>query len=227
MPKLISEDQTGFMKDRNISTNIRKIIDIDEYCHKEGIEGMVLSVDFHKCFDTIETRFITNIMKYFNFGEKLCAWVALLFCDMRICTLNNGFTSEYFSPSRGIFQGNPIASYLYLLTGQLLNDQIAKNDKIKGIKIGQLEIKSIQFADDLNMPLIFEQETLTEALKELENFKKQVGLTINIQKSCIYRIGKMRGTTCLLNSEGIPWTNESINVLGVQIPMLIKLLMLT
>lgn len=100
--------------------------------------------------------------------------------------LSNGYTSEYFPVQRGLLQGNNIASYLFLLTGQILNDRIAQNGKIKGIKVGEVEIKSIQFADDLNMPMLFNQESLSEAIKELKLFQNQVGLQINLDKSVIY-----------------------------------------
>lgn len=98
--KLIAEDQTGFMKGRNIATNTRKIMDIDNFCEKEGIEAFVLSIDFERCFDIIEISSIDKIFDYFEIGERYRGWISLLFEDMMICTLNNGYTSEYFTPTR-------------------------------------------------------------------------------------------------------------------------------
>lgn len=215
--QLISEDQTGFMKNRNIATNIRKVIDIDEYCYQNDIDAIVLSVDFEKCFDSVEISSLPGILKYFNFGDNFSGWVMTLFRNMMICTMNNGYTSDYFTPTRGLFQGNPIASFLYLLAGQVLNDQIANNPRIKGIQFENKQIKSIQFADDLNMPLMFEQETLSEAFHEIQLFKQQVGLRINLQKLLIYRIGAIRDNTCILNSHGIPWENKCLKILGIEV----------
>lgn len=141
----------------------------------------------------------------------------LLFTDISICTLNHGFSSAYFCPGHGIFQGNPIASFAFLLVGQVLLDKIMTNDKIKGVIIHDQEIKAIQFADDLNMPLTFDQTSLDSVLNEFELFQKQVGLRCNLDKSCIKRLGTIHKSTVLLNSRGIPWTNESIKVLGVHI----------
>lgn len=118
LPKIISMDQTGFMKDRNIATNIRKIVDIDEYCQSHNIEAIVLSIDFERCFDTVETKELEKVLQYFNFGPKLIAWVQLLFKEILVCTSNSGFSSEYFVVTRGLLQGNPIASYTYLLYAQ-------------------------------------------------------------------------------------------------------------
>lgn len=38
-----------------------------------------------------------------------------------------------------------------------------------------------------------------------------------MSKSCIKRLGPISGSTILLDSEGIPWTNDVINVLGIDI----------
>lgn len=177
----------------------------------------MLSVDFERCFDSIELKSVDKILGYFNFGDNIRKWVRLLFHEMKICTSNYGYSSEYFTPTRGLFQGNPISSYLYLLTGQILNDCIQQNRKIKGIVLGDTVIKSIQFADDLNLPLLFDQESLYAVLQELANFKKQVGLDINLTKSVIYRIGCILHSTCILDSKGIPWSNGPIHVLGIDI----------
>lgn len=96
-------------------------------------------------------------------------------------------------------------------------DKIMHNDRIKGIVIGGQEIKAIQFADNLNMPLKFDQDSLDAVLDEFKLFQAQVGLKCNLDKSCIKRMGPIHESTLLLNSQGIPWTNQSIKILGIQI----------
>ena len=51
---LINQDQRGFMKERRISVNIRKIFELIQYCTENSIDAMILSMDFQKCFDKIE-----------------------------------------------------------------------------------------------------------------------------------------------------------------------------
>ena len=48
---IIHKDQRGFMKDRRISVNIRKLLDIIHHTKVEDLEAVVLSLDFVKCFD--------------------------------------------------------------------------------------------------------------------------------------------------------------------------------
>ena len=77
--------------------------------------------------------------------------VKMLYKDIQSCTLNNGWISEWFEPTRGLKQGCPASPYLFLLIGELLAILIRKNDYIKGIKIGGVEKKISQFADDTSL----------------------------------------------------------------------------
>ena len=47
---IIHRDQRGFMKERRISVNIRKMLDIMHEAEKEDLEAVVLSLDFVKMF---------------------------------------------------------------------------------------------------------------------------------------------------------------------------------
>ena len=52
--------------------------------------------------------------------------------------MNNGNFSEFFVPTRGLLQGNPIASYLFLLVVEILGQELRKNPKIEGINKGSI-----------------------------------------------------------------------------------------
>ena len=50
---LISDDQTGFMSGRQISTVIQKTMDVFELAQNLNAPGYVICTDFKKCFDLI------------------------------------------------------------------------------------------------------------------------------------------------------------------------------
>ena len=54
LPNIINYDQTGFLKTRFISENIRFIDGIIRYADQEHISGMLVFLDFEKAFDSIE-----------------------------------------------------------------------------------------------------------------------------------------------------------------------------
>ena len=52
---IIGPQQTGYIQGRFIGSNIRKLIDIIQYVENEQIAAVVISVDFEKVFDSVET----------------------------------------------------------------------------------------------------------------------------------------------------------------------------
>ena len=100
LPKLISNDQTGFIKDRFIGENIRAIDSIIKYSAAKDIPGLLLFLDFEKAFDTLEWSFLFKTLQHFEFGpspNELINWIKIFYADIESCFLNNGWTSDFFS----------------------------------------------------------------------------------------------------------------------------------
>ena len=62
---IIHTDQRGFMKDRRISVNIRKMLDILHQTEKEDLEAVVMSLDFVKCFDKCSFSILHGSLDFF------------------------------------------------------------------------------------------------------------------------------------------------------------------
>ena len=73
LPKLVNEDQVGYIKGRYIGQNIRIIKDIMTYTGKKNLPGYILLIDFEKAFHSIEWPFLIKCLKLYNFGEILYA----------------------------------------------------------------------------------------------------------------------------------------------------------
>ena len=62
---LIAKHQSGYMEGRFIGNNIRTMIDVIQHCDFEDIPAIMVSIDFEKCFDTIEfTAIEVTILSY-------------------------------------------------------------------------------------------------------------------------------------------------------------------
>ena len=81
MPKLITSDQTGFIKGRYIGQNVRLLNDLMEYTEANHIPGIFLLTDFKEAFDTLEWAFINKALKFFNFGPVIRRWISLRYCN--------------------------------------------------------------------------------------------------------------------------------------------------
>ena len=212
LPQLIDEDQTGYIKGRFIGCNIRIIEDVVMFTQKENISGILLNIDFEKAFDSIDWRFIDKSLEIFNFGTKFRKYIKTLYCNISTAIINNGEISDWFNPLRGVRQGCPISPYLFLLTVELLAINIRQNSEIKGINIGNSEIKLTQLADDTTC-FVQDLDSVKAVLNTFDSFNKCAALKVNKDKTKAYYLGNLRE-----HSEypfGLDWSEKKISSLGV------------
>lgn len=182
--------------------------------------AVIMVLDYQKCFDMIEYNAILGSLRYFNFGEKFISWIQLLFTHLELCVQNNGHMSDFFRATRAIQQGSPISSFLFLICGQVLHDLITNNTGIKGILMRDLQFLLSQFADDTTLFLSYDKETLEQVIFTLDLMHKNTGLTVNYDKTSIYRVGSLAGSSTKIYTTWVfNWTNEPINTLGVKIAL--------
>lgn len=46
LPQIIDHDQTGFMANRNISSNIRRAMEVAEFAREHQVPCMLMSIDY-------------------------------------------------------------------------------------------------------------------------------------------------------------------------------------
>ena len=130
--KIINKSQSGFIKGRYIGDNIRSLLEVIDLAEEENLSCIVLSIDFEKAFDTISWKFKKKCLSFFNFGESFQQWIKVFFTDITSCVLNTGWTTQFFSVSRGVRQVCPISPYLFLLCAEILGIAIRQSKDIKG-----------------------------------------------------------------------------------------------
>ena len=94
--EIISKDQSGFIKGRKISHNIRKSLDIMDFAKKQNIPMLILTIDMEKCFDHLEHQAIMASLKYLNFSNSFISWIKLFYNKFSICTQNFGYLSDFW-----------------------------------------------------------------------------------------------------------------------------------
>ena len=187
----------------------------------ENISGLMIFIDFHKAFDSLEWDFLYKCLEVFNFGEDFMRWVKTFYKNIESCTLNNGSFSEYFKLERGVRQGDPLSPYLFVLAIETLAIAVRQNSEIKGIVIGKEETKLLQYADD-STAILSDKNSATALFKLLDFFRSVSGLKINCTKTEGMWIGSARHSKS--KPFGIKWPDEPIKALGVYFTYDIKLL---
>ena len=166
---LIHSDQTGFLKGRNIQDNLRIIQDVVDYAQVNSIGGILVALDFKAAFNSIEHHFIWYALRCFGFGDSFIKWIKLLYNGSKLAVLNNGYTSEWFEPKRGIMQGCPISGMLFNLAVELLAIKIRQMVSIRGIMINNIEVNISQYADDATV-FVNDVESVEALVKQVEHF---------------------------------------------------------
>ena len=219
LPKLINNDQTGFIKGRFIGKNISLIDSIIKYTANKNIPGLILLLDFEKAFDTLEWPFIEKTLQHYGFGLSIQKWIRTLYCDIESCIINNGWMSDCFKIERGVRQGCPLSP--------VLANAIRRDPRIKGISISQIEIKLSQYADDTTLILDGSQDTLETSLDVIEKFSKISGLRLNNKKTEALWIGsKAISSELLCLEKDFKWQELKIKTLGVWLSIESELTML-
>ena len=211
---IVHESQTGYIKGRLASTNVRLVKDIIKYFKNRKESGAIMLVDFTKAFDVLDTTFLDFCLEKFNFGSSFRKWVRVLYTNIVSSVLVNGWTSEPFCVERGIRQGCPLSALLFVLAVEFMANKIRSNEVIKPFDIPKCSthFKLLQYADD-TLFFIRDECSLKEILDELCLFGKVAGPKLNKDKTIMMWIGD-KSKRWNLKQHDLIWTEKPIKYLG-------------
>ena len=217
--KLISEDQCGFIKGRNISTILRVIDDTVSHLNTENLPGILVGIDFAKAFDTISKTFIHDSIKMFGFGPEFQRCVSTLLTNTESAINHYGWISQSFQVERGIRQGCPLSPLLFVLAVELLAMKV-RSSKIKGQRVNhsstktdlnELRVAIQQFADDTTL-FLQDKEDLDIAMAIFQRFASISGLKMNRHKTQAMWLGRDKNNTQQYHN--LKWVKQ-IKILGI------------
>lgn len=194
MPTLISENQSAFVSRRQIQDNI--IVAHELYNHlkllRSGDNGAFgLKLDMNKAYDRIEWNFLQAVLEKMGFAQNWVDLVMSCVSSTKLAVMMNGSPGDFFTPTRGLRQGDPLSPFLFLFVNDVLSKMIIKacaSSLLDPIHIGPqaLGVSHLFFADD---SLFFLQATLQncEHLSDLlHTYCVASGQLINVEKSSIF-----------------------------------------
>ena len=79
-----------------------------------------MALGFQNAFNTEEHNFIYDVLRKFNFRNNFVEWMKLLHNAAELSVINNGYTSSWFQPSRGLQQGWPASAVLFALAVEIM-----------------------------------------------------------------------------------------------------------
>jgi hypothetical protein len=91
---------------------------------RSGTPGIICKLDLEKAYDHVSWEFLLYVLKRCGFGERWCGWIA--HCISTVCfSINiNRSPSGFFRSSRGLRQGDPLSSLLFVLVMEAFSRMI-------------------------------------------------------------------------------------------------------
>ncbi|KAL2081000.1 hypothetical protein ACEWY4_022853 [Coilia grayii] len=212
--KLIQFDQTGFIKGRMASDNIRRLMHIIEAADTLKEDSAVFSLDAEKAFDLLELPYLWTVLERFGFGEKYISMLQTLYSGATASVLTGSVQSPAFVLRRGTRQGDPCSPLLFALSLEPLAQAIRESKVISPITVGPSRHHISLYADDCLLFFSNIQKSLTNLLALFHEFHKVSGYKINWTKSALLPLNTAAKNTPL--PPGIPICT-SFTYLGIKI----------
>jgi exonuclease III len=192
MPSLISMEQRGFIKGRNIIDCICLASEAANLLHNKVFGGnLLLKIDITKAFDTLEWPFLITVLRGFGFCEKFCNWIDTILKSASLSISINGKMHGYFNCTRGVRQGDPLSPLLFCIAEEVLSRNISKLVadgqllSFKGTRNVSVPSHCL-YADDVLIFCNGRQSNLIALKKLFTRYAMVYGQVVNASKSTIY-----------------------------------------
>uniref|UniRef100_A0A803TLV0 Reverse transcriptase domain-containing protein n=1 Tax=Anolis carolinensis TaxID=28377 RepID=A0A803TLV0_ANOCA len=180
----ISPDQKGFLPGRNMSENVRCIVDIIEYYeHHHEKEIALLAIDAEKAFDNLNWSFFKLLFKELDIGFYFLNAIEAIYSRQTAKVTINNQQSREFKIEKGTRQGCPLSPLIFIFALELLINSIRKDKELKGTKIRNQEYKIRAFADDVICIIEEPRQQISKWMATIERFGNLAGFKLNKQKT--------------------------------------------
>jgi len=120
----ISKNQNAFVGERQILNAVLIANELIDSRVKLGRAGVVCKLDIEKVYDHVNWNFLIYILKRTGFRGRWIGWIRYYISSSSFAVLVNGLPTDFFLPSRGLCQGDPLSSLLFLLVMEVLTRMI-------------------------------------------------------------------------------------------------------
>lgn len=135
--------------------------------------------------------FLQVVLSKLGFDETFIGWIMACVSSVSFKVLVNGSKSDQFKPSRGLRQGDPLSSYLFISGQEILSKLLKKEFVLKnidGVKVSAraLPITHVMYVDDI---ILFSKATKNNAVafvKCIQKYYSWSGQSLNNSKSGVF-----------------------------------------
>jgi hypothetical protein len=231
MDKIISKPQNAFVKGRQILDSVLIANECLDSRIKSEEPGFLCKLDMEKAYDHVDWSFLMYLLRRCGFGEKWCSWIQHCITSVRFSVLINGIPSGFFGSSRGVRQGDPLSSFLFVLVMEAFSRMLgAFNDRglISGFSVGSREqdrvtMSHLLFADDTLVFCGANVSQIRHLGALLVCFEAAAGLKVNLSKSVLVPVGLVENVGQLAGLLGCGYGEVPLKYLGLPLGASFKL----
>lgn len=197
LPDLISKNQTGFVKGRNISENVLLAQEIIRDINKRNKRhNVVVKLEMTKAYNRVSEIFLTRVLRKFGFLKVMIDTVWRLISKNWYSVLVNGQSYGFFQSTRGLNQGDPLSPALFILSVEALSrglNILHRDTDYSGYCLPKwsLEINHLAYADDTILFTSADPQYIRKLIKVIREYEINSGQLVNNSKSRFYVHDKM------------------------------------
>ena len=120
LSSVIDSSQTAFLPKRWIGDNVLAHLETVDYLRATGQPGSMVFLDLAKAFDRIDRAWILRSLEALGAPACIPRWVQVLHGGTCATVAYNGWVTDPFPVSSGVFQGSPLSPILYVAASQPL-----------------------------------------------------------------------------------------------------------
>lgn len=189
LPKLISENQSGFVKRRLITENILLTQDIIRGAKSKNAGGnVVIKLDMSKVYNKLSRTFLSNVLRKTGFSENFIEMIFRLISNNWYSVIINGTRYGFFQINQRSQARWSLLSPLFILAAEVFTKALSSLHKRKDFigfsihKIGP-QINHLGYANDLVFFSSRNKRSINLIMKQFRNHQRASGQEINNDKS--------------------------------------------
>ena len=217
----VQGNQVGFVQGRLLCENVLLASELVTNFHAVGDTTRgCLQVDLAKAYDNLDWGFLLNVLQAINLPEVFIGWLKQCFTTPTFSEAFNGELIGFFPGRKGLRQGDPISSLLFVLAMDILSKKLDRGaiSSTYGLhpECEAPVVTHLSFADDVLIFFDGKQDSIHGIMSILEEFHTGTGLEVNRDKTALFLDGgNTQENSQLASSVGIQFGSLPVRYLGV------------
>lgn len=192
LPKIISQNQSGFVKGRNIIENMLLAQEIIRDINRRNkYVNVMVKLDMEKAYDRVSWFFLIKVIRKFGLSEVIIDMIWRLISNNWHSVVLNGKSYGFFKSSRGLKKGDPLSPTLFIIAAKVmtrgLNNLSLDEEFISyGLPKWSPKINHLAYGDDTILFSSGDRRSIIKIMRVLKEYEEASGQNINKTKSSFY-----------------------------------------